>query len=116
MPLLSGLCFTCSDTLHTEYMTMPSCWFTHPYASVYIVKMDLYNLHAHITLTYVLVHMSQKYFNTQCNPSFLDYSIEQFKGPQILFSIYLPFETVPSMVHHCLCSTTTKKGIPFLCI
>ena len=45
---LCGLCTSCRDLslslptqylAHTEYMNMPSCWFTHPDACVYVVQM-----------------------------------------------------------------------------
>ena len=69
---LGGLCTSCRDLslslpiqylAHTEHMNMPSCWFTHPDACVYVVQMRLYILSTH---THTHTHINLCVFPLYC--------------------------------------------------
>ena len=113
---LGGLCTSCRDLslslpiqylAHTEYMNMPSCWFTHPDACVYVVQMRLYILSTHththtpISVCFLCIVASRRILFSHlalctsarltCKKAFSEYSI---------------MNIVTSLLSICLCKLT----------
>ena len=111
---------------HMECVIIPSYWFTHPYACVYVVQIALYNLWVHhcthtdthththtshkhnktyapwhiwqhhITLSIMMIHQNIFKCNVCISERFLCTSVKQLKRQLIQFSI-----SVPCFRTHC---------------